>query len=289
MSLRILCYGGILLLAATPASANASMGLAFGIFPFGPWLVFVIATVLFEAWAFSKPLKLELPRAVAISAAANFLTAIFGLMLAEVFFHGLVIVGSRMNPNLFAQTMILFTVFAIGSGIVEYGIWDLFAKRKKGFMLQSVGIHLLTVPLGLAILLIPSHPYRGMEGYVEHYRAWYRQEVAFQLDKYIRKEKRLPPVHSYEELVEFLRPQLGWIGQDPCAWAAELPVDLGRFSTGEKPQKVLVEWNPKAKYDPDSDETVWLSRSRANGKPHGIVLMLGSAQYVRDGKSLGFD
>lgn len=288
MSVRLFCLCACFALSPAPASANGSMGLAFGIFPFGPWLIFVIATVLFEAWAFGRALKIEPPRAVTISVAANFLTALFGLMLAEVFFHGLVIVGSRMNPNPLAQTVILFTVFAIASGIVEYGVWDLFVKRKSGFILQSIGIHLLTVPLGLVILLVPSHPYRGMEGYVEYYRRWYREEIARGLNDYLHQNKKLPPVHSYKELEQFLKPKLGFLASDPSSWAAELPVNLTRFSTGDAPRKIEVEWNSSAKFDPRSDGAVWLARSKQNGHPHGIILDGEFAEYVTDPAILGF-
>jgi hypothetical protein len=264
------------------------MGLAFGIFPFGPWLVFVVATVLFEAWAFGRVLRVPFSKALAVSCAANFLTAVFGLYLAEVFFHGFVIIGTRLNPNPFGQTVVLFLGFAIVSAAIEFPFWDTVVKGvNRSVLWPSIAIHLLTVPLGLIILLIPPRPYTGLEMQVRGTRRSTQQDIANQLNDYVKKNKKLPPVHNYPELLQFLSPKLRRFG-GPDLWAAELPVAYSRFSTGDQPRRSRMEWNASAKLDPEADDRVWLARMRSDGSAEGIYLQGGYAWYTTHAELLGY-
>ena len=120
---------GLCLLIPASASANGAMSLALATFAWTPWLVYVAVTVLFEAAAMGRWMGIPFVHALRYSLGANFVTAVIG-----GFFSGIIsymflgMFGSTLNPNPFGQTLVVFTLFGIGSACIEswvYGRTDM--------------------------------------------------------------------------------------------------------------------------------------------------------------------
>src|SRR5438874_502307 len=96
--MRVILMAGLLMLLPIPAFANGAMGLALSIFTWPMWLVYVVATVLFEAWAMGRGLRLPFSQALRLSFWANLLTAVVGGFFSGIIgysFFGMF--GSRLN------------------------------------------------------------------------------------------------------------------------------------------------------------------------------------------------
>ena len=285
---RLLVIVTSTVLIPSSASANAAMGLAFNIFPFDIWLVFVFATVLFEAWAFARAFKQPFSSCLTRAIAANVLTAIVGVEITEVFFHGLVLFGSPLNPNPFLQTLVLFTAFGVVSAFLEAAAWDKLAYNAgKSAQMTSLGVHLAAIPIGLVILLIPAHPYTGLQNQVNYARIDFERQVSYGLTKFTRKNHTLPKARSYDEMLMIIKPFMGRFADDKDYWAADYPAEFGRFSMGKSRKPILTEWNSSAKRDGETDKTQWLTRGRINGVPHGIVIQGDYISITHDPKLLG--
>jgi hypothetical protein len=284
----VLC---ITLLLPDPASANGAMSLALATFNWIPWMAYVVVTVLFEAWALGRWLKVPVPDALRCSVVANFVTAIIGGVMSGPLSYGFLgIFGSRLNPNPFGQTLFVFTLFGLLSAYVEAHFWfctkqDLDETVRRGHTLgRCIVIHLIGIPLGLCILLSPSRPYRGLEeqaSYRRHHLIPYRVSQAW--NDYVEEHNAPPVAHSYEELLELLRPRLEQFANDPGLWAAAYAPNYHRFDTTEM-RREPVRWNPRAmrlKPSDTSDKRVWLVRRGEGRNATGIVLQWGKLRRIQ--------
>jgi hypothetical protein len=288
--------GAVLALLPSPASANGAMSLALGTFGWELWSVYVVATVLFEAFVMGRWLRLSFGKALLYSLGANFLTAIAGGVISGVVSYGFLgVFGSRLNPNPFAQTLFLFTLFGLGSGLVEAIIWRESKPVRSGevtgrrVLALSLAAHLVGVPLGLAILLAPDRPYRGLEMQVEGERGWLENSLRNALNEYIAEHQALPPDRTYEEVLERLRPRLDRFGTDPGLWAAAYRADYHRFDTGER-RRAPIEWNAAAAGEKPFEgppRTIWRTRSCWDGWCTGLVFD-GGVRRTSDRQMLGF-
>lgn len=174
----------IFLLLPAAASANAAMSLALTIFPWDIWFVYVIVTVIFEAVALGRWLKVPLFRALVTSIGANLLTATIGAFVAMPAWLVLGSYGGLLNPNPFGHTLLLFTVFGIGSALVEAYMWmrpagvridqatinDVPVLTRVAVFRRCAAVHVIGVVVGLAVLLIPARPFPGLESQVSYAR-----------------------------------------------------------------------------------------------------------------------
>lgn len=293
--------GATLLLSAAPASANGAMGLALGTFGWDLWGIYVAAMVLFEALVMGRLLRVPLLGALGRSVWANFLTAILGGVVSGILSYiFLGVFGSRLNPNPFGQTLLLFTLFALASAPVEARVWlgapTTTSKKPhhSRVLALSFAVHLLGVPLGLAVLLSPVRPYPGLEMQVGAQRHVFLQgELRGALNDYIGQHQALPPDLTYAEVLQRLRPDIDRFGRDPGLWAAAYRPIYHRFDLGEM-RRAPVEWNARAareKLFEGPPRTLWLSRSCSDGHCEGLVMELPGAMVGRhsDPVKLGYN
>lgn len=306
----------VCLLLPTAASANGAMSLALTTFAWEPWLAYVVVTIVFEAAALGKWLHIPFARALKYSLGANFLTAVLGGFLSGFICALLGFYGGRLNPNPFGQALLLFTLFGSLSALIEAYVWRealLTARGKESrpegaapvrtmnVIGRCLAVHLVGVPLGMAVLLVPSRPYPGLESQVYSARLDYleRDEVKKSLQDYINAHKSLPPVHSYGELLQLLKPNLGHFANDPDLWAAAYLPEYHRFDVTER-KRQRIEWNDRAagvKVFDGTENTLWLLRSRYHGQSplhslfsEGLVLEPGGwIKRATDPKKLGYD
>jgi hypothetical protein len=308
--LTLLC-----LLIPSAASANGAMSLALATFAWGPWLAYVVVTIVFEAATLGKWLHVPFARALGCSLSANLLTALLGGLFSGLACALLGFYGGRLNPNPFGQTLLLFTLFGSLSALVEAYFWSSAAESSivnrpfqagaaslshRKVTMRCLLVHLLGVPVGLAVLLIPSRPYPGLESQVYATRWYYIGKGGLSglkrpLQDYISEHEALPLVHSYAELLQLLKPNLRY-SNDPDLWAAAYVPDYHRFDTTEM-KRNPIEWNNRAIIYKPTDEddrdhkALWLVRCRHTGFCEGLVLRPPGGLMVErstDLKDLGY-
>lgn len=286
---------GLLATLPTPAAANGAMSLALTIFEWRTWLVYVGATVLFEAWLFGKLFRVPWPKAFARSVGANLLTGLLGASCLGIFTYGSP--WNRLNPNPFVQTVALFVGYGLLSALVEAAIWRGATKlplTNRQITLRSLTVHLLGVPLGLSILLLPARPYRGLEMQVAANReAYLRPLILRALNQRIAEHGRLPAVKSYEEALEVLRPELGWAAREPDLWAAAYLPRYQRFDTGEAKRGPRMEWNTHLATVTDflnhPPSPTWVCRiAYEDGFQNGLVWNGSGIERTADPVALGY-
>jgi hypothetical protein len=291
----------------TAAYANGAMSLALATFGWDMWLPYVVVTLVFEAVILGRWLRVPLRRALNIAFGANFVTAIIGGffsgILSYIFYDSF---GSKLNPNPFFQNLLLFTLFGIVSACIEALFWahavekpiplettaDKPARsRPRSVLAQVLLVHLLGVPVGLAVLLLPARPYPGLEGrvYGERYRL--ERQVQRALEHCISQNRRVPSVQNYEELLELLKTDLDRFGHDSGRWAGAYRPHYERFDTGEMRREPIT-WNRDAagrRLSDDLNTVLWLTRSQYHGYCRGLVLTSGySVKITTDRTELGY-
>ncbi|MBV9852080.1 MAG: hypothetical protein JO250_20635 [Armatimonadetes bacterium] len=304
-----------------PASANGAMGLALATFDWGPWLAYVAVTVAFEAAAMGWWLRIPPARALGCSLKANTVTALIRGLFSGIACAFLGFYGNQLNPDPFGRSLLLFTGFGVLSALAEARFWGKAANWGKGgnaspgqeataggptpprpwhVVSRCLAVHLAGVPVGLAVLLIPSRPYPGLEAQVYATRVYYLEDSDLRraLREYVTNHQAVPNVHSYGELLSLLRPGLGRFAHAPDLWAAAYVPDYRRFDTTEGCRSP-IEWNGRAAgrrpYDDDgvtagnAERPLWLIRSRQGRFCHGLVLEGDLVKSTHDPRELGYD
>jgi hypothetical protein len=305
--------GAVTILIAAPASANGAMGMALATFEWPLWLTYVGVTLLLEALILGIYWRVPPLRAVAMSVLANAATAFLGgyclwyaalipLTAVELLVRtgpGLQdsvgkVFGTGANPNPIGQIVLFFTVSALLSAWIEGRIWwaanrQIFEEKSFGAVLRaSIAVHMVTLPVGLAILLSPERPYPGLEARTASARQsilW--RPIADATMTYVKTDRRLPNAGSAEEFVRALASQPA-LESNSDAWVAAYEPDFRRFDTGEF-RRHSLEWNDKAKVPSDgSADTVWLIRRVENSWAYGLVIDAnGEARWSRRSEELG--
>src|SRR5438132_673125 len=129
MTFRSIAVIGLILLA-TWARANSSMGLALEMFDFKAWAVYVVATLAFEAWYIGRRgLKLSWGRSISVSIISNLLSSLLCVCgcFAPVLHH--TYVGSDVNPNPFLNLLMLLSVLGAVSAFIEAVVWSRFIPK----------------------------------------------------------------------------------------------------------------------------------------------------------------
>ena len=199
-----------LLVVATNAYANASMGMAFETFEYRAWAIYVIATVALEAIVIGRALRTSWGKSLLFSALANALTALFGVAFcSELLAPGLHSMVD--NPNPFLRTT--FTLILLGalSAWIEAALWAAFTRTPKEDRAHvtraSFIAHAWGLPLALLILLTPPHPYTGIDATTNVWRrihhmgnlkqAWTEARVR----AYDKGSDNVQPFNSLQELL----------------------------------------------------------------------------------------
>lgn len=292
----------VLLLLAAGAQANGAMGLGLEMFDLRYWFAYVAAMVVLEAWLIGRWLKLGWPASLGVSLLANFFTGVFcgGMGLCAPFLHGS-FVGSQLNPNPFINAVVLLSMWALPSAYVESVIWRRAAKRPDHWLVikRSLLVHVLTVPLGLAILLIPERPYRGAESLTQMHRRIKLKYVERGLEAAIGESGAVPARAEPAALIKQIAPYL-----DPDDPVDELEAvfyepRFSRFATGEA-RKHPLEINRRllGRKIPESSQSIeeqwmWFARPADNrtGYQWGLAIETGTGRVhvTRDRKQLGYE
>ena len=297
------------LLLVYPAGvyANAAMGLGLEVFDMRYWLAYVAVTVVFEAWLIGRPLGFGWGLSLLFSASANLISAIMCTNLGAVGLHNTL--GPKSDPNPFGSIVQLFLGFAVVSSVIELMVWGTAtrAKRKDSGLsdwqvwFRLLWVHLLGVPLGLAILLIPEEPYVGWayQSQVQNWRGWWN--VGRKLTMYIDEHQSIPQASNFDELIEELR-FVGFptnIDRSILDVAYQKPPT--RVATSLRVERIAFEWNKALsgkkltgdEKQPRTEGWVWLYRLSAPGFPSRTTYVnlntgdLRSAGQLRTG--LGLD
>lgn len=163
LKFRLALIIGLMGVAAV-ASANAAMGYALEVFEFKVWTIYVAATIVLEAWVIGRGLGHGWLKSIGLSLLVNSITAFCcaGGMFAP-FLHP----DSRHEMNPLQYSVELLVVFGLFSAFIEAIPWSMSVEEedttrwlvlKKSFVAHAIGI-----PLALMILLIPAHPYPGLD------------------------------------------------------------------------------------------------------------------------------
>lgn len=248
----------ILAIVALPAisSANGAMGLGLEMFHLGYWLIYVIAMIVFEAWWIGRRSGVGWGVSLGISLLGNLITAMLCSQLAAPALHQPV-VGSRLNPNPLINAVILFLGYGLISAVLEAALWQSLTQGKR-LLWRSIAAHFLSVPIALAILLIPEHPYVGLDAFTQHFRRWTLERWAKRnLQDQIQGKERIPSFASVDEAIRAIP-----LESEPDAWAAGYKANYRRFSVGED-QGTPYEWNRELNSKAiggEDDSWIWLIR-----------------------------
>jgi len=215
------------------------MGLGLEQWDLNYWFAYVVATVVFEGWYIGKRLGLPSWRSLSVSILANLFTGVLcaGGGLLAPFLHSS-FVGTAANPNPLLNAVALLAIFAIPSGLFEYLFWrTMLTKGNRecsigGLFKRTMVAHLLVIPLGLAILLVPDRPYRGLEAVANSQRRTKLYAFRIDLDAYIQEHSALPPATDFDELLREVPPTTTMPNTDP-RWVMFYTAQYGRFATGE--------------------------------------------------------
>lgn len=214
------------------ASANGAMGLGLEMFELNYWFAYVGVTVVLEAWLIGRWLGQSWPISLGLSVLANLFTGVIcgGWGFCAPALHT-IFVGDPVNPNLFLNAVALLLIFAVPSAIFESFIWNRARKEahEGKVILRSVFVHLATVPVGLAILLIPAEPYRGIVGD----RYILRHDIEKAIIGYVADKEHAPTQSDPKKLIEELQPYLREGSREKAIYGLYRQ-DRGRFNMGER-------------------------------------------------------
>lgn len=228
--MRGLFIAATLTLAAS-AHANGAMGLGLEMFDLNYWFAYVGVIVVLEAWLIGRWLGQSWPASLGLSILANLFTGVMcgGWGCFAPFLHT-IFVGDPMNPNLFFNAVALLLIFAVPSAIFESFIWNRARKEahEGKVILRSIGVHIATVPVGLAILLIPAEPYRGFYGN----RSLMHHDIREAVQGYVADKGQTPTQSEPRKLIEELGPYLRKKSRENAIYGL-YRLERGRFSMGE--------------------------------------------------------
>ncbi len=234
----------ILLLLAPIALANGAMGLGMEMWDLRYWAAYCLSMVAVEAWWMQRKLELSWSRSIFTSLVANAVTGslcgigCFAPVLHQPF------VGTGSDPSPFWNSVVILLMFAIPSALAESVVWKVSLRDAPGnkIVLQSLFVHLWTIPIGLVILLLPARPYLGLEATAEYRRFREIQTIARGIEEYLQANERLPSADSPAQLLAELRLFTERKFPVPTEIAFQ-PVAFGRF--GDLTNGVKMEFNPE--------------------------------------------
>lgn len=263
------------------------MGLGLEMWDLRYWFAYVLVMIVAEAWLIGRPLGFSLPKSLLVSLAANFLTGVMcgGMGLLAVLLHG-VFVGTRTNPNPLLNSVALLLIFAIPSALFENVVWGFAQRGTKGeiglpALWRSIWVHLLLVPIGLGILLIPDRPYRGLEGTTSMNLRFAFRKARTAIEGFISEKGRVPSASTIHGLREELA-KSGHLPDGVDFVAALTTPNFSRFSTGGDsgvPFEINLSIRGKKVGRDQPEKWTWYLRPREESRfERQIEIDLGSGQ-----------
>lgn len=250
---------GLSAVGAASALANGSMGLGLEQWDPANWLCYVAGMVVLEAWVIGLWLKFGWWKSLGVSLLANAFTGVgcgLGGCLAP-FLHE-TFVGSRINPNPLLSAAALLALFAVPSAFLETFVWAIVSKRlneplgQPSLFMRVMRAHLVGVPVGLAILLVPPRPYIAMEIRARAARASERRSFQQELQDFVWTHGHWPKAKTLDALLVEVEGKTGRAQERRLMFY--LP-EFRRFDTGEawRHPFVLDASVAGRKVDPDAD------------------------------------
>lgn len=288
------------LLTAVPAMANGAMGLGLEQWDPNIWFIYVAAMTTAEAWLMGRLLGLGAPESIFVSFLANMLTGVgCGLMGCAAPFLHFPLVGSTADPNPLLSALSLLAVFAFPSALFEGILWDrMYRKQRKykpseqGVLGRLLLIHLVLVPVGLAILLIPDRPYRGYEAFAKGARRMELRQFKNELAAFISEQRHIPRASTMAELLKEVPDSHPLESRKRSLVFPYVPT-FGRFSMGEDrsvPYRLNTTISGR-KVDPESgyDEPQWawyIEPPTRDSWGFRIELQSGMVEFVKDPRQM---
>ncbi|MEA2553170.1 MAG: hypothetical protein QOJ65_1346 [Fimbriimonadaceae bacterium] len=266
----------VLVAFAASALANGAMGLALEMFDYRTWAVYVVVTLVFEAWFIGRWLELSWGKSLGITVLANALTAfVCPICLVPVLHRSFV--GTAVNPNPLMNSVVLLTLFGVVSGLIESFCWSPSAARERRWQIRgrSLLAHLIGVPIALAILLIPARPYKGLETTTNRYRMWERDMAIHKFAEQFSAGARFPASGSPDEFMTDVVGRAGIWTSTRDAWALGYVANFHRFDTSET-RRIPFEINPLllGKTAKEMPAHTWVMRAKdpATGRHYGYYM-----------------
>lgn len=289
-------------LLAPSASANGAMGLGLEMFDLNYWFAYVVVTIGLEAWLIGRYVKATTFASITVAIIANLLTGVMcgGLGCIAPFLH-YPIIGSFADPKPFPNAVALLTIFAVPSAFLEMILWERACLEKNKFRnyRHILLVHLATIPVGLAILLIPERPYIGLERMtMGNRRITTVMEARRALETYVALRGHLPVGKTPKEITA----ELSSVNSTREDSSGHLALSLwyepqfSRFSFGETvnhPFEVnqhLVGLSI-ANIEGREEQWIWYVRHRSlSGHAFGLKVEVNYGQVAQsfDAKDLGY-
>jgi hypothetical protein len=239
------------------ALANGAMGLGLEMFQSSYWYVYVATMVGLEAWLIGRWFGVSWLRSLVVAAGANAFTGLLcGMGAIAPFLHSS-FVGTGLEPRPLPNAVALLAIFAIPSAVLEAFVWHFgggLAKERR-LLGRVILVHVVTIPVALAILLVPARPYLGLESQSYYSRRMEIARLGKALERYARTHEELPEAATALELLQAVSP----LSYPPLQPAAVFVPQFGRFDLRET-RRVPWELNPELSGAPleYGDETRWV-------------------------------
>jgi hypothetical protein len=147
-----------------------------------------------------------------------------------------------------------------------------------------LGVHLIGVPIALAILLLPAHPYTYTQELINQHRP---EMLRMDLWEYVREHGALPSGTTWEEFARNLPGT--YHAYDPDTWSLGYRAEYRRFDRGEM-RRHPIDFNAGCSGITQADlgdRTVWIVRWPEGSGWHGIVFTGGWPRQSADPTALG--
>ncbi len=222
---------------ASLASADASFegASAFALYSTGAVFTYLVAIVIVEAWIIGHRLNITWARSFITSIAANFVTALVAIIFG-IPTVGMVLFGGLANPNPFLSTVLLLIVFGLASGVFESLFWNTVRGEtpKRTIFNRTMLAHIVGIPLGLLIFLIPPRPYPGLEDMTRVARKLTLGRALQGFSRQLAVGQPVPNVHSAAELLSYVASHSTHDMYENNWAAATFAPKYGRFDVGNK-------------------------------------------------------
>lgn len=149
-----------LLMAATPAMANVPMLMTLQVCNYTAWWVYVLVTVALEAVLIGPRCGIDWISSLILSAIFNAVTAFIGTCFTLPL-YGFWVYPFTVNPHPFPGLVVMLASLGVFSAVLEGFGWMQFCEPKRAVKASFIA-HLVGVPVALAILLFPAHPYSAL-------------------------------------------------------------------------------------------------------------------------------
>lgn len=273
-------------------------------FDYHAFIAYLVATILFEAWFIGVRAGYGWPKSVLISIGVNFFTAFF-CITPEIFFPIYAQKRPQFDPNPFEWMFPPLILYAVVSAFIEGYLWapkdpQSESLSRRSFVIRSLLGHLACVPISIAILILPAHPYASMERQVLSWRMGALRKTMNGFSQDIQTQGRVPEFRSVEELICRYQPDL--LTARPEGSAIPYIPDYSRFDMRDRRRRPIevnraavgVKVTVRRYWNFDPPHRLWLIRGYITDGAvtiyKGYVLdpETGHVHSTNDGEALGY-